>query len=158
VADLPDIPHAGDADGFSGGGFVPEDADAANLETDDRFPSGTWVGYYIQWGNRGEQEQLLTFRDGVISGAGSDPAGDFGIRGTYDLDSGRVTLVKRYATYRVDYEGAALRGGPPGIRGGWTIRSELGFFDHGIFHIWPKGEGANASEHLEAEVPVGRTR
>ncbi len=132
----------------------PHDDLETDLETDDRFPSGPWIGFYIQWGQRGRQDLNLTFREGVIGGVGRDAAGDFGVRGTYDVESGRCGLVKTYPTHRVEYDGNAEGNG---IWGTWRIRG-VGYDDTGGFHIWPLAMGEGMAEHVEAEVPVDATR
>jgi hypothetical protein len=127
---------------------VPPDS---TLETDDRFPSGPWKGFYIQWGMQGRQRLNLTFREGVVTGYGSDPGGDFHVRGTYDPGAGRARLTKMYAQHRVEYDGHAEG---DGIWGRWEIRG-VGYTDRGGFHIWPDADGESRHDDAEAEEPVG---
>lgn len=127
----------------------PPPTDPSALETDDRFVSGPWHGFYIQWGVRGKQSLSLSFRGGVVTGHGADPAGDFAVKGAYDVERGRAWLRKIYPSHVVEYDGHAEG---DGIWGGWQIRSASGR-DHGGFHIWPHAEGQGASEELEQEQP-----
>ena len=62
--------------------------DVPTCETDDRFPSGTWVGYFIQWNSRSRTELDLFFKDGLISGAGAAWVGEFIVKGRYQIDDG----------------------------------------------------------------------
>lgn len=119
------------------------------LETDERFPSGPWSGFYIQWGRRGRQRLTLTFRDGLVEGGGDDPGGSFTVRGTYDTQAGKVALRKVYAFHTVEYDGHAEG---DGIWGAWVIRA-VGYSDHGGFHIWPDAQGEQEARHEQAEAP-----
>lgn len=78
-----------------------------NVETDERFPSGEWKGFWLQrsWqpGRRGWMKLRLAFSNGVLQGEGHDLFGDFTIRGNYDVKEGEVTFIKKYATYDVFY-------------------------------------------------------
>jgi hypothetical protein len=132
-----------------------------DLETDPRFPSGPWRGYYEQRGlgggvgrGRGRMELGLMFRKGRITGSGRDPVGVFTMDGTYDLQSGLCSILKQYATHKVDYRGYNEG---KGIWGQWRINAVFGLIgSHGPFHIWPVGEGAEAqAEEAEEEVPAG---
>ena len=122
-----------------------------NLETDDRFPSGPWTGYYHQWGVQSRQRLGLTFAGGAISGVGRDPAGEFSIRGSYDPDSGKVSLAKVYTTHTVEYDGHA---DGDGIAGRWCINYSFGIADRGEFRIWPDANALAEHERLKAEEPV----
>ena len=53
------------------------------LETDPRFPSGPWTGYFLQRQIPGKHlmELRLTFIKGSMTGEGRDWVGDFVIRG-----------------------------------------------------------------------------
>jgi hypothetical protein len=120
-------------------------------ETDDRFPSGPWTGFYHQWGTQARQRLSLSFKAGVISGHGRDPAGDFSIRGSYHTDSGKAALVKIYPSHQVEYDGHA---DGDGIGGGWMIRYDLGLADRGQFRIWPDELAVPEHERLKAEEPA----
>lgn len=132
---------------------MPHDDDKPSLETDERFVSGPWRGFYMQWGTRGKQELSLTFFDGQIVGDGADPAGDFRVRGGYDAETGKVWMHKVYPSHTVEYDGHAEPGKDKGIWGAWQIR--YGFTrDHGGFHIWPDARGEGDSRSLSREAPM----
>jgi hypothetical protein len=120
-------------------------------ETDDRFPSGPWFGYYHQWGTQARQRLRLEFAAGTITGEARDPGGACSIRGSYDVQSGVVSLVKTYEAHRVEYAGLA---DGDGIGGDWAIRYEAGLTDRGIFRIWPDELAMSEAEGLKAEEPV----
>ncbi|MBA3315604.1 MAG: hypothetical protein M3552_13960 [Planctomycetota bacterium] len=107
------------------------------LETDDRFPSGPWKGYFLQRSlgdAKREMELHLSFINGRAMGTGRDGVGSFSLVGRYELDSGKVWLMKKYARHDVFYTGYAER---KGIWGTWEIPS----VDRDGFRIWPKGAG-----------------
>lgn len=113
-------------------------------ETDARFPSGPWTGFYVQLGQRGQQAMTLAFRKGEIQGTGVDEAGAFLIEGQYDAATGRCALSKSFeGSHTVEYEGSADK---TGIWGTWLLYHDadpLGIpRDHGTFHIWPQGRPA----------------
>jgi hypothetical protein len=130
-----------------------------NLETDSRFPSGEWVGFFLQptvSPGRKRMNLCLAFQNGAFTGEGKDGVGEFVIKGRYDLKSGEVTFHKHYVRqHSVFYRG--FNEGK-GIWGTWEIsgRSQSYAFDRGGFHIWPKGMADPTGEHLsvEEEVPV----
>jgi hypothetical protein len=111
-----------------------------NLETDPRFPSGPWTGYFLQRlvPGRHLMELGLTFRQGEMTGEGRDWVGDFIVRGRYDLADGRCHFTKRYlAKHDVFYQG--FNEGK-GIWGTWEIaRRPDQIHQKGGFHIWPVG-------------------
>src|SRR5207248_8159181 len=71
---------------------------APHLETDPRFPSGPWVGFFLQKQIPGKHlmELRLNFVQGVMRGEGRDWVGEFVIHGRYDLADGRCYWTKRY--------------------------------------------------------------
>ena len=119
-------------------------------ETDERFPSGPWFGYYHQWGIQARQRLRLEFAGGTVSGGGRDPGGDFAVRGVYSVEAGTVSLIKTYAAHRVEYAGQA---NGDGIGGDWAIRYEH-TTDRGIFRIWPDDLAMSEKPRLKAEEPV----
>ena len=123
-------------------------------ETDERFPSGPWVGFWLQRPLAGRQwmrEVYLRFADGKVSGFGSDWVGEFSFRGTYDLKTGRVALRKDYVgSHTVRYDGQNENDGQ-WLWGIWTLRDVLGS-DRGGFHLWPKGVNDPTQPKLEAEA------
>ena len=105
-----------------------------NGEQHPNFPSGIWEGFYLYHSgpsaHRHPMSFYLNFKDGVITGSGTDDVGPFTWDGTYDVSTMAVTMIKSYRTHQVSYAGMADTNGIygtwelPGIRGG--------------FHIWPK--------------------
>lgn len=118
---------------------------------EDDFTSGPWAGFYTYATGRRERMDLsLTFTQGVVTGAGTDPVGPFTVRGRYDAESNDIRWTKTYlGAHDVCYKGCRDN---RGIWGTWEL--ELG--GRGGFHIWPKGKGEGAAEHArrEADVPV----
>ena len=129
----------------------PDDA-----ETDPRFPSGKWAGFWTQTQPvraKPKQEMILTFKQGTVTGEGRDMVGQFLIRGRYSTADGKCHWTKRYVgKHDVFYEG--FNEGK-GIWGTWKID-----LNHGGFHIWPEGMSDPSQPALEAEAelpaePVG---
>jgi hypothetical protein len=119
-------------------------------ETDSRFPSGPWFGFYRQDGEQSRQRFTLTFRDGRISGGGTDPVSPFHVEGMYDLASGTVRITKSYVQHKVFYSGS---NDGDGICGFWEI--PYGFTtDSGEFHIWPDELAMEQARQLEAAAPI----
>jgi hypothetical protein len=128
------------------------------VETDPRFPSGPWTGYWRQppVRHRGLMDMLLTFKDGQLSGVGRDVVGNFLFRGHYDLPAGACRWVKSYlGKHDVRYEGQS-RG--KGIVGFWTIADASGVLQ-GSFVIWPEGAEDPTLGRLmeEADPPLANT-
>ncbi|MGA2501090.1 MAG: hypothetical protein ABSH20_25415 [Tepidisphaeraceae bacterium] len=120
-----------------------------SLETDERFPSGEWTGFWMQRsiyrGARSWMELQLTFAGGVLRGEGRDRIGEFTILGQYDLKSAEVTFTKTHPTHDVFYRGWAEL--DKGIWGLWKLP-----FDRDGFHIWPKGMSDPTGSNLKAEA------
>src|ERR1700722_20862042 len=120
-----------------------------DLETDSRFPSGPWVGFFLQkeLPGRHYMEMTLTFEQGTMTGEGRDRVGQFIIRGRYTLEDGKCWWTKRYlGKHDVFYQGYNEG---KGIWGTWEIPPDIypvGF--HGGFYIWPVGMGDPSGEHL----------
>ncbi len=134
------------------------DQDQPNdLETDPRFPSGPWVGFFLQKENPGRHlmELRLTFHHGDMRGEGRDWVGHFTIRGRYDLDTGKCYWTKRYVgRHDVFYQGYNEG---KGIWGVWEFPVRMAFmFPRGGFHIWPEGmaDPTGAQLAAEAEPPL----
>jgi len=130
-------------------------SDPPTLETDPRFPSGPWTGYFLQHGTKGMMELHLTFRQGALTGEGRDYVGRFVLRGRYELADGKCYWTKRYlGKHDVFYQGYNEG---KGIWGTWEIGAPFGSWGgRGGFHIWPQGMAAAEQEHLteEADLPV----
>jgi hypothetical protein len=130
----------------------------ATLETDPRFPSGPWTGFFLQRlvPGRHLMELRLTFRHGEMTGDGRDWVGKFVLRGRYNVADGRCYWTKRYlGKHDVFYQG--FNEGK-GIWGTWEIPpSNLFGVQRGGFHIWPEGMPDPTHPHLaeEAELPIG---
>lgn len=133
---------------------------AADLETDPRFPSGKWIGFFLQPTlppGRHEMELLLTFRQGQLTGEGRDCVGRFQIRGNYELASGRCEWIKQYVGRHAVYYRGFNEG--KGIWGTWEIIGEA-VPSRGGFHIWPEGMPDPTKPHLkeEAELPMPKRK
>ncbi len=129
-----------------------------HLETDARFPSGPWVGFFLQpiIPGRHLMELHLTFRQGTLTGEGRDWVGPFIIRGRYDLGDGKCYWTKKYlAKHDVFYQGYNEG---KGIWGTWEIPPEQngGQQWRGGFHIWPEAMGDPTQPALseEADLPI----
>ena len=133
--------------------IAPEPKDSA-AETDERFPSGPWTGFWLQRGLTGRQwmrDLNLRFADGLVEGSGVDCVGPFDLRGHYDLETGQCSMRKTYLdAHSVYYEG---RNDDDGlwIWGTWRLA-----LDRGGFHIWPKGvdDPTQRRLHAEQDLPV----
>lgn len=126
-----------------------------STETDPRFPSGKWTGFWMQRAFTGRQYMSaeLTFRDGAVTGHGSDVVGDFEMHGTYALDTGCCSIVKTFVrAHRVSYDGRN-EGDGLWIWGLWRINS-----DRGGFHLWPEGEDDPTQRRLRAAEKLPRNR
>ena len=124
------------------------------VESDPRFPSGPWEGYFLQPSHPGRHRMnlSLTFRAGLLRGDGRDQVGLFLIRGRYDVGDGQCWWTKTYVGkhelfYRGYNEGK-------GIWGRWESPLNSGW--HGGFHIWPVGQGFHDPTQLgeAVELPV----
>jgi hypothetical protein len=126
-------------------GFGPE---PPLEETDPRFPSGPWTGFFLMdhWPGRHQMELHLSFRRGVMTGEGRDRIGPFLIRGKYNLDDGKCHWTKRYiGRHDVAYQG--FNEGK-GIWGLWEIPPSW----KGGFHIWPEGMGDPTVPHMAEAI------
>ena len=131
----------------------PED-----LETDPRFPSGRWTGFFLQVQVPGkhQMELVLTFKNGSMTGEGRDWVGKFIIKGRYATDDGKCHWTKRYlGKHDVFYQGYNEG---KGIWGTWEIppSQNMGLLFRGGFHIWPEGMANPSGDQLseEADLPV----
>ena len=135
-----------------------DETKANQAETDPRFPSGPWTGFFLQplVPGRHLMELQLTFRTGTMTGEGRDWVGSFLIRGRYDLADGKCHWTKRYlAKHDVFYQGYNEG---KGIWGLWEIPPEhnAGQCWRGGFHIWPEGMDDPTRPELveEADLPI----
>ena len=117
-------------------------------ETDPRFPSGPWTGFFLQYWVPGRHTTKLelTVAGGELTGTGRDWVGPYTMDGSYDLATGHCEWTKQYlGKHRVRYRGT---NDGQGIWGVWEIRLLGGLYlDRGGFHIWP--EGSDVSEESE---------
>jgi hypothetical protein len=129
---------------------------ADGLETDARFPSGPWVGFFLQkFPPLGRQmmEMRLTFHNGVLHGEGRDVVGAFVMTGHYELADGRCYWAKRYLG-RHDVFYAGFNEGK-GIWGTWEIPPGRNLPAlHGGFHIWPEGMADPSAPELRTHASV----
>jgi hypothetical protein len=130
----------------------------ADLETDPRFPSGPWTGFFLQplLPGRHLMELRLTFRQGVLVGEGRDWVGAFVVQGRYDLADGRCNFTKSYVgKHNVNYNG--FNEGK-GIWGVWEMPTEPPGNWRGGFHIWPEGmpdpSRPQLSEHADLPASI----
>ena len=128
------------------------------LETDPRFPSGPWVGFFLQRELPGRHlmELRLTFKDGRMTGEGRDRVAEFVITGHYSVADGKCRWTKRYVgRHDVSYTGYNEG---KGIWGTWQFlpKDSLHVHPTGGFHIWPEGMGDPTGESLseEADLPA----
>ena len=135
-----------------------DETKANQAETDPRFPSGPWTGFFLQplVPGRHLMELQLTFRTGTMTGEGRDWVGSFLIRGRYDLADGKCHWTKRYlGKHDVFYQGYNEG---KGIWGVWEIPPEQNAGQHwrGGFHIWPEGMPDPTVPQLseEADLPI----
>jgi hypothetical protein len=122
------------------------------LETDPRFPSGPWVGFFLQPEVPGRHlmELRLTFTMGQLKGEGRDWVGRFIMAGHYSTADGKCRWTKRYlGRHDVFYRG--FNEGK-GIWGVW----EIALIGRGGFHIWPEGMPDPSRPQLseEADLPL----
>jgi hypothetical protein len=130
----------------------PQSTPPEGLETDDRFPSGPWTGFFLQRPipGRSWMELDLTFQKGMIRGEGRDKVGEFVIRGRYDVETGKCSWSKRYVgKHDIAYLG--FNEGK-GIWGTWEWPPMPSH--RGGFHIWPVAMGDPTQNRLAAEADV----
>jgi hypothetical protein len=123
----------------------PEDA-----ETDPRFPSGPWKGFFLdkRLAERRWMELDLVFKQGRVAGRGRDYVGKFVFSGAYDLQLGKCRFKKGYiGGHAGKYDGY---NDGRGVWGVWSIPTDN---LNGGFHIWPVGlpdpSGSTLNEYLD---------
>ena len=126
-------------------------------ETDTRFPSGPWIGFFLQPAVPGRHlmELRLTFSNGVMVGEGRDWVGPFVLRGRYDLADGKCHWIKHYLGKHDVFCKGFNEG--KGIWGVWDIPGTEDYpSQRGGFHIWPEGMADPTDSHLteEADLPL----
>ena len=109
-----------------------------SFETDPRFPSGPWTGFYLMphtGAQRHPTALTITFVDGTMTGSGADAVGPFNVHGTYSTEDGKCTWVKHYLRKHDVFYSGYNEG--KGIWGMWDVPNSLGVAWKGGFHIWP---------------------
>lgn len=122
-------------------------------ELDDRFPTGEWVGFFIQPGSprRYGMELFLEFADGNVAGGGKDLIAEFAITGDYEIDTGSCSWKKQYlGMHRVIYTGQASSGG---IIGSWVIPDNPPSWT-GPYFVWPRAMGDLSARFEQALLDV----
>lgn len=135
-------------------------------ETHHFLPSGEWEGFYC-YNKSSEQHKMeinLVFKRGIVSGNGTDDIAPYTWKGSYCLKTFKVSMIKRYATHQIKYNGDIDEQGiwgvwenivqiPPGIDIALFERMKAGFRDTmiGGFHIWPKKTAANSEKNKAEE-------
>lgn len=108
-------------------------------DSSSRLASGSWVGYYEQYGQRFHQDHRMEFADGLVRGDGIDELGPFRLEGRYRSDAGGVRLgwIETYeGAHSILYLGM-LRGDR--IEGTWRVEGPEDDVDtHGRFAMTPK--------------------
>ena len=104
------------------------------------IPDGEWEGFYSYSGKgiKHAMSCFFTFRNGQISGKGSDDIGNYEWNGHY-TESLEITLTKTYTEHSVHYKGDADENG---IWGNWVV-----LWTTGGFHLWPIKQNGNIREH-----------
>lgn len=128
---------------------------SADLESDPRFPSGKWVGFFVdkRLPGKHQMEIAIKFTAGKMTGVGRDRVGKFTFDGRYDITDGKCAWVKSYVkAHAVEYSG--FNEGK-GIWGTWKLNWQ-GLVYTGGFHIWPEGMADPTQPTIseEADVPV----
>jgi hypothetical protein len=121
-------------------------------ETDERFPSGPWTGFFLQpvLAGRHWMELHLTFKDGQVRGEGRDWVGSFLVTGRYETDTGKCWWSKKYVG-RHDVAYMGYNEGR-GIWGTWELADPPW---KGGFHIWPEGMNVDGrTRSAEEDVPL----
>lgn len=120
-------------------------------ESDPRFPSGSWTGFFLQhlWPGRSRMKLEMSFRGGRLEATGADRVGAFTFEGSYNAADGSCRWRKQYlGKHQVSYTGKSEGAG---IWGVWELRALGGWFrDQGVFHLWPEGmESPDESKQTE---------
>jgi hypothetical protein len=123
------------------------------IETDPRFPSGPWLGFFVDQRMPGkhQMELDLTFSKNTLRGTGRDRVGEFLVTGRYECEHGTAHFAKKY----IDAHDIFYKGYNEG-KGIWGIWELTGYGFTGGFHIWPKGMTDPTQPRLaeEEDVPV----
>ncbi len=127
----------------------------AEFETDPRFPSGKWGGFYLMphtGQKRHQTECVLNFHSGRMWGDGQDKVGKFIIEGKYNLEDGKAHWLKTYISKHTVHYNGYNEG--KGIWGIWEIPNTLNINWRGGFHIWPEGVGIGGDDSLHEALDL----
>ena len=127
-----------------------EDPPVEDVESDSRFPSGPWKGFFLQPSRPGRHwmELRLTFKRGKLTGDGQDWVGVFLFHGRYDTKTGKCSWSKQYVgKHAIQYDGYNEG---KGIWGVWQFNPDPRH--RGGFHIWPVGMGDPTGDRLAEEL------
>ena len=106
--------------------------ETANFESDPRFPTGPWKGYWLQDGETGLMDLSLAFVEGIVVGSGKDLIGEFDLQGVYSVEERSIALKKTYrGKHEVWYRGRPIQGE---LMGEWTIADTPA---RGGWRLWP---------------------
>eukprot|EP00929_Paragymnodinium_shiwhaense_P015734 TRINITY_DN123834_c0_g1_i1.p1 TRINITY_DN123834_c0_g1~~TRINITY_DN123834_c0_g1_i1.p1 ORF type:complete len:305 (+),score=18.90 TRINITY_DN123834_c0_g1_i1:58-915(+) len=125
------------------------------------LPSGSWKGYYNQYGRRWNVstfELVFDAENRTVTGSGTDAIGRYSIDGKVSADGRRLAFSKQYHIntraddgrlnfaenrgHVVHYRGASESGRlAQGYKGTWYIDIPDGYHGKGAFHLWPAMEG-----------------
>jgi hypothetical protein len=126
-----------------------------SFETDPRFPSGPWTGFYLMphtGAKRHPTRLTITFAHGTLTGNGADAVGRFTVHGSYSTEDGKCRWVKHYlGKHDVFYSGYNEG---KGIWGMWDVPNSLSAKWSGGFHIWPEGMEDPTRPRLKAEADL----
>lgn len=121
--------------------------------------SGPWRGWSIQDGRRITEALDLLFRDGHLSGTGSDADGDFVVEGEYFAD-GLVELIRRYTFCTAGPEGVGIPYVYSGTWDGTLVSGRWWPLGHraygGPFEMWPPEE--ESAIQFERELATDANR
>lgn len=115
--------------------------------SDATFPSGPWVGFYThgKLSRKYLMDLILEFKNGHMTGEGSDGVGAFNIGGRYYPEELECFWTKTsLRSHSVEYTGYREA---KGIWGTWEHGPHKGGF-----HIWPLGTEAPSHEMKEKEA------
>eukprot|EP00929_Paragymnodinium_shiwhaense_P103960 TRINITY_DN6784_c0_g1_i1.p1 TRINITY_DN6784_c0_g1~~TRINITY_DN6784_c0_g1_i1.p1 ORF type:complete len:307 (+),score=40.26 TRINITY_DN6784_c0_g1_i1:86-922(+) len=125
------------------------------------LPTGSWRGYYHQYGQRWNVSTFeLAFDEDrrTVRGSGTDSIGRYSVAGKVSSDGRKLAFQKMYVPnsladngrvnrtenkgHMVSYRGVSRSGLlGQGYKGTWYINVPGGYSGKGAFHIWPAMQG-----------------
>jgi len=118
-----------------------DSSSSSEEEKDKAFRSGKWHGHWIQGATRGDMDFKLKFKNGQVTGKGSDQIGKFTWTGNFDSGNKNIFMRKQYeGAHSVDYNGIkcankqfegtwAISGGSQGGGSFWLCKGKRGSGD-----------------------------